>query len=89
MKHCRPWMLIGCLGILALILLLPRLGVGAASGGLLLTLLMVGCCVLPMLLVLLPRGKDGTGGCCGDDKTDSAPSKPGGEKSEQKTPSCH
>jgi hypothetical protein len=89
MKHCGPWMLIGCLGILALIFFLPRLGVGAAGGGLLLTLLMVGCCVLPMLLVLLPRGKDGAGGCCGGDKPDASQSKLDGEKSDQKTPSCH
>lgn len=82
-------MLIACVGVLALVLLLPRLGVEVAGAGVLLTLLMIGCCVLPMLLLVLPRGEDKDGGCCGGNKPTPSRPRQGGEKDDKKTPGCH
>jgi hypothetical protein len=77
-------MLLLCLAAIALVFLLPRLGVDVAGSGLLLTALMVGCCVLPMLMSM--RGKDG--GCCGKDAPGSPEPDGGGEKG-KRAPSCH
>lgn len=89
MKSChRPWMLVACASIAALLLLLPWLGVNAAGAGIFLTLLMVGCCVLPMLLIMAPRG-EGKGGCCGAEKPGPSQTGPDGEKADEKETSCH
>lgn len=49
--HVR--MLIGCALVLGAVLLLPRFGYGAASGSLVFGLLMLVCCVGPMLFMAL------------------------------------
>lgn len=52
--HVR--MLIGCALVLGAVLLLPRFGYAAASGSLVFGLLMLVCCVGPMLFMAL-RGR--------------------------------
>lgn len=92
MKAChRPWMLIACVVILALLFLLPRFGVNVAAAGVLLPLLMIGCCLLPMLLIVLPRKDDGGRGCCGAGKPAPSPPTRDGTKHEKdrKAPGCH
>lgn len=82
MIHCRPWMLAVCLAALALVFLLPRFGVDVAGSGLLFTLLMVGCCVLPMLMSMRKKG----GGCCGkEEPTGSSET----SASDKPAPKCH
>ncbi len=85
--HIR--MLLGCLLVLGAVLLLPRFGYGAAGGSLAFGLLMLVCCVGPMLLMLF-------GGRKQEDETgnDETPRDgEGAEKSSRKTPrsggSCH
>ena len=55
-------MLIGCAVVLGALLLLPQFGYGAASGSLVFGLLMLACCVGPMLFMALRgRGEDDGG----------------------------
>ena len=54
--HIR--MLIGCLLVLGAVLLLPRFGYGAATGSLAFGLIMLVCCVGPMLFMLLGGKKE-------------------------------
>lgn len=88
MKSChRPWMIVACVGIAVLLLLSPWLGVDTAGAGVLLTLLMVGCCVLPMLLIMAPRGEREGGG--GAEKLGPSQTGLDGEKADEKVTSCH
>jgi hypothetical protein len=54
-------MLIGCALVLGAVLLLPWFGYGAASGSLAFGLLMLACCVGPMLFMALRGGRRGDG----------------------------
>lgn len=74
-KHCGPWMLIVCLLAIGLIALPPLFGVSAAGVGTLGLLLMVACCVLPMVLLLVGQRE----GAC--DKTEKADAQNAGKKS--------
>lgn len=62
MKNHHIRMLVGCVLIMGSILLLPRFGYGAATGSLVFGLLMLLCCVGPMLLMLFGdrREQDGS-----------------------------
>lgn len=62
--HVR--MLIGCALVLGAVLLLPRFGYGAASGSLVFGLLMLVCCVGPMLFMAL-RGRREDDGSRGEE----------------------
>jgi hypothetical protein len=83
MKNCIFWMIVGCLLVLVATAVLPRFGVQLA-GGPLFAILMVLCCMGPMLLAGL--GSKGGSGCC------SKEPKNGGERAEDTSKSggaCH
>lgn len=63
MKNCHRWML-ACVAVaVILFVVLPRFGVAIAGASLIVPLLMVGCCVLPMLFMMRSdRGNEGS--CC-------------------------
>jgi hypothetical protein len=61
MKNCIVWMVLGCLVVLAATAVLPRFGV-QLSGGPLFAVLMVLCCMGPMLLA--GRSSKRGPGCC-------------------------
>ena len=58
--HVR--MLIGCALVLGAVLLLPWFGYGAAGGSLVFGLLMLVCCVGPMLFMALRGRREDDGG---------------------------
>lgn len=63
MKNCHRWML-GCVAVaVILFVVLPRFGVAIAGASLIFPLLMIGCCVLPMLFMMKTDKGDG-GSCC-------------------------
>lgn len=86
MKNCHPWMLVFCLGVLASLFLLRVFGVNVPGAGVWLVLLMLACCVLPVLAVF-PRREGG--GCCEPDEPGkSEPGRDGGPKA-NRSPTCH
>ena len=88
MKNCHRWML-ACVAVaVILFVVLPRFGVSIAGASLLIPLLMVGCCVLPMLFMMKSSSGE-KGGCCG--KMDNAKASADGKEQSQdsKKPSCH
>ena len=88
MKGCHKWMLL-CVIIAVLIAFAPRFGWQITGGGLILTLLMFGCCVLPMLMMAFSSKKSGKGSCCGGaaGKDGSAEAKATAETGDKT--SCH
>ena len=88
MKNCHKWMILCVVGAIAIVFLLPKLGIPVAGASLLVTLLMVGCCVLPMLFMMKSASGE-KGGCCGkmDDSKTSADGKE--QSQDSKKPSCH
>jgi hypothetical protein len=65
MERHHRWMLLACL--LCLVLAATLSGSAGYTGlvGILFAVLMVGCCVLPMLLVLFGKGREGGHSCHG------------------------
>lgn len=64
MKHCYKWMA-ACVAVgLVAFLILPMVGVPIAGTSLLFPLLMVGCCVLPMLFMVKSGQKAEGHSCC-------------------------
>ncbi len=71
MKNCHKWMIVCAVAALALVFVLPKLGVPLGGGAsLLIPLLMIGCCVLPMLF-MMKAGSDGKGDSCCSKKSKS------------------
>ena len=89
MKSCHKWMLICLLGAVAIVFILPRFGLPIVGASILIPLLIIGCCVVPMFMMLSSRsGK--TGGCCGH-KDELKTSNPQGvaAKTVANKPACH
>ena len=91
MKNCYKGMIACVLIALALFVVLPKFGYTIAGASLLIPLLMIGCCVLPMLFMMkCASPAEEKGGCCG--KTENSKTSTSDEK-EQKVapqkPSCH
>ena len=58
--------MIGCVvAAIANAFVLPQLGVPLAGSSLLVLVLMVGCCVLPMLFMMKAGQGEGKASCCG------------------------
>ena len=62
MKHCLRWMIACVLIALTLAVILPKFGVVTAGASLLIPFLMIGCCILPLLLMFGQRGNSKS--CC-------------------------
>lgn len=93
MKHCLNWM-IGCVVVLgALYFLLPMLGGPIVSASAAIPLLLVACCVTPMVMMAVMSKRqtaNGAKGCCGGKKAeDSLVQGPVTGKSASKGSSCH
>lgn len=90
MNGCHKWVLICLLGIAVLALVSPQFNYAvAAVPAWVIALLMVGCCVAPILWSATSTAKNRGGSCCGDtrgrsneDEADTVPKDP-------KKPSCH
>lgn len=61
MRNCHRLMLLGGALLLCALVFLPLAGVAAPSSPLLLGLLMVGCCLLPVLLTVFGRDRESRG----------------------------
>lgn len=68
MKICHKWMIICLLGAIAVVVVLPKFGLSLAGASLLVPLLMMGCCVLPMVMMLFSTRLAVKGGCCSQKK---------------------
>lgn len=89
MKHCMKWMIACVLIALTLIVVLPKFGVATAGASLLIPLLMIGCCVLPLLMMVGAKGNSGS--CCSK-KNGQHPNESGGNKNtdaKSSSGSCH
>lgn len=87
MKNCNRYILIGCLLFMAAIVLLPTFGFNVSWTPLLFGVLMIGCCVLPMLFALSRSSARGSS-CCGSNKARTS-SESGEENEKPKSHSCH
>ncbi|MFO0842275.1 MAG: hypothetical protein U0797_07725 [Gemmataceae bacterium] len=85
MKNCHKPMMVGAILLLCAVLFLPLAGVTVPSSPLLLSLVMLGCCVLPMLLMVFWSGSDSEG------REDEAKPKEGDQAgaSGSRPKSCH
>ena len=91
MKNCYKPMLL-CLAIAVLaILVLPRFGFQIAGASAFFGLLMVACCVLPMVLMMFGILKgDGNKSCCAPSKgKDLAEEEKKGQSTTTKKAGCH
>ena len=89
MKHCYKWMAACVVMALAVAFVLPRIGVPFAGLALLAPLLMIACCVLPMLF-MLKAGQDGKkGSCCVKESEASESSKGVQDKANSSAARCH
>jgi len=69
MKHCYKYMIVCALLGLGLMFVSTRLGLPAYLAPFLVPVMMIGCCVLPMLLIILTSNTKGSAkGCCSGDK---------------------
>jgi|GEM_PF-4492378 len=96
MKNCQKWMLLFAVIAVGAVLVLPQYGFQYSGLPVLIGLLMIGCCVLPMIFWMCKASVAGGGSCCGGessccggkDKVLSPEEKTAQAKSTQK-PSCH
>lgn len=89
MKNCHKWMILCVVVALAFVFVLPKFGVSLAGASLLFPILMIGCCVLPMIMMMFSSRSE-KGGCCGQkdkSKTSSSDEKELNPTSEKT--SCH
>ena len=89
MKNSPYWMIV-CVGLaLAAVVLLPQFGVPLAGASLFFLVLMIGCCVLPMLF-MMRAGSDGKDSSCCSEENESE-QKSVGEIGKEKrgSKSCH
>lgn len=89
MNSCFKWMAVCVVLALALSYVPQAFGVSLAGVSVLIPLLMIGCCVLPML-ALSSSGKKG--GCCakeGKDDSSAALAAQSDQKSTSGKTSCH
>ena len=85
MKRHQYGMLLGCVGLVALIYFAPKLGLAASVTSALVIVLMFGCCLLPLLMGLFfGRGA----GCHHSASTNQSEKKAQSER-DKKGPSCH
>lgn len=90
MKSCHKGMIICLLGAIAVVFVLPKLGLPVAGASVLIPLLMFGCCVIPMVMVLFSARSEGKGGCCSHkENTQNANSEDKVVKIQTQKPSCH
>ncbi len=69
MKNCHSW-IIGCVLVaLAVVFVLPKFGLPLAGASLMIPLLLIGCCVLPVVMMAFASTSKEKGGCC--DKKDN------------------
>ncbi len=73
-----------------LFVVLPKFGVPLAGATLLIPLLMIGCCVIPMAMMMFASPSGEKGGCCGK-MANSKTSSPDGKEQNpaSQKPSCH
>ena len=90
MKSCHKWMIICLAGAVAIVFVLPRFGLPVEGASILIPLLMIGCCVLPMVMMMFTSRSGKMGGCCGhkDDSKPSSSENPAMKAFAEK-PSCH
>ncbi len=90
MKSCHKWMVACVLIALAIIFVLPRLGVSLPGAALLIPLLMIGCCVLPMLFMMRSgQGKDEASCCSKKEHKGEQENKGVAENVKSSSGSCH
>lgn len=93
MKHCLNWIVGGVVVVGALYFLLPMLGVPIAGASAAIPLLLVACCVIPMVMTVVMSNRQTANdakGCCGGKKAeDSLVPGPATGKSATKGSSCH
>lgn len=90
MKNCHKWMIACVVGALAITFVLPILGVPLFGASLLFPLLMIACCVLPMLFMMKADGGNGKeGSCCSKEHKGEQKTKAGAEKDKTGSKSCH
>jgi len=88
MKSCPKWMLFCAVIAVGVVLMLPQYGFQFSGFPVLISLLMIGCCVLPMI-IMMSKASVGGGSCCGGKhKAFSEEEKKGQVMGTQK-PSCH
>ncbi len=90
MKNCRKWMFL-CVAIaLAVFLILPKFGIAVAGASLIVPLLLISCCVLPMLFMMRTgQGKEGESCCSKTEHKGQQGSKGAAEKVKDSSGSCH
>jgi hypothetical protein len=90
MKNCHKWMVVCVVGAIGIAFVLPQLGVPLAGSSLIVILLMIGCCVLPMLFMMKTGQGEGKGSCCskGEQKSDQK-GKEVGKDTKDSSASCH
>lgn len=91
MKHCYKWMILCVAVALAVLFILPKFGIAVAGASLIVPILMIGCCVIPMIMMMSASGSEGgKRGCCGGHEDSKNPVT--GEKEQKPTSpkqSCH
>lgn len=85
MKKIHAWMLIGCLVFLLVAFCFPQFRGQLASVPLLAAVLMLVCCLAPLLLLI--AGFRGDGGCCADKPAEASGKADGPDGTTGK--SCH
>lgn len=90
MKNCHKWMILCVVAALAIIFVLPKLGVSLGGVSWLVPLLMIGCCVVPMLFMMSSGEGKEHGSCCSK-KGAKGPEegKPVAENVKSGSGSCH
>jgi len=90
MKNCHKWMILCVVVAVAFVFVLPKFGVPLAGASLLIPILMIGCCVLPMLFMMRSGQGEGKGSCCSkrEPKSDQE-TKEAGQNVKGSSGSCH
>lgn len=89
MKNCHKWMLVCVVVALAIAFVLPRFGVSLAGASFLVPLLMIGCCVLPMLFMTMSARDGKESSCCSKEGKPVLDGEKGTEKLKSESGSCH
>lgn len=90
MKNCHKWMILCVVAALAIIFVLPKLGVSLGGVSWLVPLLMIGCCVVPMLFMMSSGEGKEHGSCCSKKEAKSPQEgKPIVENVKSGSGSCH
>lgn len=89
MKHCYKWMLFCVAAALAVYFILPKFGIAVGGASLLVLLLMIGCCVLPMLFIMKSGIQGDKGSCCSKGSKSSEATKEADKDVKGGAGSCH